>query len=336
MNPRQSNRNRLLQMGIQRMRGRRHPAQLHKRWQGIQEQPQLPAQGEPITVADIINNAKMESVEDPMVEMTWTLWALAHYLEPDTQWINKKGEPWSVERLVKLETANRVYDGPCGGTHNLFALSYARNSQLQMQARKQMGTQLRGVWLEADQKIQRFIAEGRALQNPDGTFSVHYFKGPGHSQEFTPRITSSGHILEWLMVALPQSRLSEDWVQNGLRRLALDLIENRHLNAECGPLYHSVDALQIYRERMQLINRIAQEPKRTTAQTTPRWKAAPATSNWPRSRTVLMEIQAQESNRLRIDVQTNAAAAPAKPAKKKEPAPPPRPPAKKPTAKKGR
>ena len=234
-------------------------------------------------------------------EMTWTLWALAHYLEPDTQWINKKGEPWSIEELVRLELQNPVYDGACGGTHSLFATAYARNSYLQSRR------PLRGVWLEADQKIQRFIAEARSLQNSDGSFSSYFFKGPGYSTEFNTRITSSGHMLEWLFVALPQSRLSEEWIQRGIRCLAQDLINNRHLSAECGPLYHAVDGLQIYRERLQLAARVASRPANGSNPAANRWRPAP-NSAWPQPSPSAKQLL--ESNTVTTDVQPQPAPAP--------------------------
>ena len=259
--------------------------------------------GEIVTVQDIINNAKMDVTRATDVEMTWTLWALAHYLEPSAQWVNKKGEHWSMEELVRLELRNTIYDGPCGGTHSLFATAYARNAYLQTKQ------PLRGTWLEADQKVQRFIAEARALQNPDGSFSTHFFKGRGTSNDFNTRITSSGHMIEWLMVALPQSRLSEPWIQNGVRCLAQDLIDNRHVNAECGPLYHAVDGLQIYRERMQIAARVAQ--RQSGASTIANgWKAAP-NSQWSQPKT-LVSSQQEDSNRATTEIQPKVVLTPNK------------------------
>ena len=147
-------------------------------------------------------------------EITWTLWALSHYLDTNAQWHNRHGEPWSIERMVQIQTRESVISAPCGGTHGLFALSYARNKHLAT------GGTIRGVWMEADQKIQRFIEEGRVLQNSDGSFSTEYFRGRGFSNDFNDRIAHSGHMLEWLMMALPQSRLKEPWVRKGLDRLA--------------------------------------------------------------------------------------------------------------------
>lgn len=194
-----------------------------------------------ITVGDIINDAKMQVNQG--VEITWTLWALSHYEEPDAQWFNAAGEPWSIERLMKLQIDEQVTKGACGGCHGLFALAYARNMYLST------GRPLRGVWFEADQKIKRYIEEARALQNRDGSFSTNHFKGPGYSDDFATRIVSSGHQLEWLMIALPQSRLKEDWVRQGIASVANGLIDNRHKPSDCGPLFHGMNALVIYRQR---------------------------------------------------------------------------------------
>jgi hypothetical protein len=195
-----------------------------------------------VTIADFLNGAQME-VND-REEVTWTLWFLAHYLEPDARWTNKDGQPWSMERLVQIENGKVVTSAACGGTHGLFALAYARNGF------RASGRTLYGPWLEADQKVQRFVEEARANQNPDGTFSSNYFQGPGYSTDFVKRIGTTGHILEFICVALPQSRMSEEWIRRAVAALAHDLTENRQAAAECGALYHAVDGLAIYRTRM--------------------------------------------------------------------------------------
>jgi len=195
-----------------------------------------------VTVADIINDAKMQVKEGP--EITWTLWALTHYLPPDAQWLNAAGEPWSIERMVQIQIRESVLTSACGGTHGLFALSYARNKYIA--TRKP----LRGVWLEADQKIQRYITEARALQNSDGSFSAAYFRGAQHSTDFATRLPANGHILEWLMIALEERRLSEPWVRKGVASVAQDLIDNRKTPADCGPLYHALHALNLYNYRV--------------------------------------------------------------------------------------
>jgi hypothetical protein len=198
-----------------------------------------------VTIKDIVNDAKMQVHAG--VEITWTLWTLAHYEEPDAQWFNAAGEPWSIERLVKMQVDEEVTAGACGGCHGLFALAYARNMYLSTLPRGKR--QLRGVWFEADQKIKRYIAEAKALQNADGSFSTNHFRGPGYSNDFPTRITTSGHQLEWLMIALPDHRLKEEWFRRGIANVARDLYDNRHVASDCGPLYHGMHALVVYRQR---------------------------------------------------------------------------------------
>ena len=196
----------------------------------------------PITMADIVHNAQMEVSTDE--EITWTLWFLCFYVEPDASWLNRHGEPWSMERLVRLQTLEPPYNAPCGGTHGLFALCRSRNAYLST------GRPLRGVWLEADQKIKRYVAEARAYQNPDGTFSASFFKGKNHSSDFKTRLGTSGHTLEFLMVALSDEELKQEWVRRGVQAIARELIDHKADPAECGALYHALDALVIYLERV--------------------------------------------------------------------------------------
>jgi hypothetical protein len=198
--------------------------------------------GDTVTLNDLIHGAQAE-VND-REEVTWVLWFLAHYLDSDAQWTNKDGEPWSMERLVQLEVGKTVTAGACGGCHGIFALAYSRNGFLAS------GRTLYGPWLEADQKVRRHIEIARMYQNPDGTFSSNSFQGPGHSDDFEKRLGTTGHILEFLDVSLPQARLSEDWVRNAVSALSGELIEKKLAPCECGALYHAIDGLTIYRTRV--------------------------------------------------------------------------------------
>ncbi|HEY3963481.1 MAG TPA: hypothetical protein VGM05_02925, partial [Planctomycetaceae bacterium] len=67
--------------------------------------------------------------------------------------------------------------------------------------------------------------------------------------DFGLRITTSGHQLEWLMIALPHSKLKEEWFRRAIANVARDLVSNRHVASDCGPLYHGMHALVVYRQR---------------------------------------------------------------------------------------
>ncbi len=214
----------------------------------------------PITMRDMLKNAQMTA--NAKEEVTWTLWALSTYLPSDAEWINEKGERWSIERLVLLETGKQVGGptSPCGGTHGLFALARARNVYLKT------GKPLRGVWAQADQKIQKYIRTIQTQLNKDGSLSSNFYRGREYKQDFDKRMASMGHLLEFLMVALPPERLNEPWVRRAIEATANDLKNNRKAYVSCSPLYHATDALTIYLERvLPQQQAVAQQPQNTKA-----------------------------------------------------------------------
>lgn len=197
----------------------------------------------PITIAEMVKHAqKTVNTKD---EPTWTLWALSRYLPADATWRNTSGETWSIERLVSIQTAKPLKGSACGGTHGLFALAHARNVYLRT------GTPLRGVWLEAEYKIRKHINTARVQQNSNGMLSSNYFRGREYKQDFNKRMASAGHILEFLMLALPQDELQQGWVRRAIHTVAQDLIQNRKAEVRCSPLYHAVNGLNIYLDRVK-------------------------------------------------------------------------------------
>lgn len=202
----------------------------------------LKVRGGTISMADIVQNAKMTVNSNE--EITWTLWFLTQYIRQDSEWVNQQNQRWSMAELVRHQVQDPVYNAPCGGTHGLFALAFSRNAYV-----KQQG-QLRGVWLQAEYKLRQHIELARQLQNPDGSFSTQWFRGRGFSYDFQERLKCSGHMLEWLMMALPHRRLEEVWVRRAVQNVASDLIRSANSPVECGPLYHALHALKLYHERV--------------------------------------------------------------------------------------
>lgn len=208
--------------------------------------------GQVITMQQMVDHAKMNVSSH--VEITWTLWFLTQYVDQDEEWMNKDDEPWSMERLVRMQVKDSPYDSPCGGTHGMFALAYARNAYYLKHG------ELRGAWLEADQKLQRYLVASQRMQNRDGSFATNWFKSTGHSTEFNERLKYSGHMLEWIVVALPKSRLKEQWIRAAVQSLCYDLIRNSRAPADCGPLYHALHSLVLYREQMSPKSTPSTEP----------------------------------------------------------------------------
>ena len=195
-----------------------------------------------VSINDLVKHA--QATVNDREEITWTLWALSHYLPPETEWLNASGEPWSIERLLKIQTSEDTDNASCGGTHGLYAMTYARNVY-----RRTHKGQVRGAWLEADQKIRRHIEEAKIYQNGDGTFSASYFLGPHQSHQFQERIETSGHTLEWLIQAATDDQLKSAWLRRGVAAMAEDLVRHSDKTVQCGPLYHALHGLVLFRER---------------------------------------------------------------------------------------
>lgn len=229
-----------------------------------------------VTMADMIEHTKM--TVNNREEITWTLWFLTHYVDIDEEWTNATGEAWSMEELVRVQTASPVINTACGGCHGLYAIAYARNAYLQKHGR------LRGVYYQAEQKLSKHIELARTMQNYDGSFSTEFFKGTGHSRDFNERLKASGHMLEWLMMALPEERLNEGWVRKAVASIATDLIHNASQPAECGPLYHALNSLIMYRDRargpqtpIEELLELAETPQADSAESTDTPQAQAAT-----------------------------------------------------------
>lgn len=207
-----------------------------------------------ITIADMIEHAKA-TCDTKRDEPTWTLWALSRYLPPDAVWRNEHGEVYSIERLVRDQTSRPLKGAACGGTHGLYALAHARNVYLRE------GKPLRGVWLQAENKLRYYINTARRLQNSNGSLSSNYLRGRQYNPDFNKRMASAGHVLEFLMLALPQSELNQRWVRRAIEATARDLLNNRKEYVKCSPLYHSVNALNIYLDRVNPREEVPQTAK---------------------------------------------------------------------------
>ena len=222
-----------------------HPAQ----FMALMTQSNLPTDykfkigGEQFSVTDFINSIMKEV--NSKEEVTWVLWTLQHYLRSDVQWTNQFNEPWSIEKLVQLESAAPVNGAACGGNHRLFALTRTRDKHLLR------GGRLDGVWAQADLKIRQHVELARQLQNTDGSFSAKFYEAPGVTNDVNKRFNTTGHTMEFLSIGVPPHRLNEQWLRNAASMLSRELVYNAQRPIDCGPLYHTLNSLMIYRDRLR-------------------------------------------------------------------------------------
>ena len=199
--------------------------------------------GRTYTIADYVSQVQLDVPRNVLREYSWTLSALTAYMPTDAKWTASDGQEWSIARLVEIEAEQELSTSACGGTHRLGGLTVALLRHLQQ------GGQLEGVWQAAEEKIQEAIQTAKQYQNPDGSFSANYFQRGGKSADLTSDVAVTGHIFEFLTLALKDSELTEDWVKRAAAHLVEVLDKTKEVALECGSLYHAAHGLDIYHTR---------------------------------------------------------------------------------------
>lgn len=209
---------------------------------GIPLEQSITVGGRQFKVVDMVRQAQAD-VYDGM-EATWTLMAFSSYLSLDATWKSRDGSDWSVERLVAMEAGQDLNASACGGSHRLYGLTTMLNRYLAE------GGKLQGGWAAADAKIQEAIALARQHQQPDGSLSSSYFARATASSDIALRMNTTGHVLEFLVLAMTDQQVREPWVTRAVWRLCDMFRQTRDLPVECGSLYHAAHGLALYRTRL--------------------------------------------------------------------------------------
>ena len=135
-------------------------------------------------------------------------------------------------------------EAACGGTHRLFGLTWAYHLHLKRGGKKE------GVWKDTADKLQFYKERAHSLQNPDGSFSTDYFKGPAKKADPQLRIGTTGHTVEWLSLAMTDEELKSRWMQEAVHALAMMILNMGDQSVESGSLYHAAHGLHLYYDRM--------------------------------------------------------------------------------------
>jgi hypothetical protein len=210
---------------------------------GMQIDTPLTVGGEQFTLADLLAQAQHDI--RPGQEATWTLMALSAWLPTDASWVAGDGAAWTTERVVQMEAEADIDSAACGGAHRLYGLAAAVDAY-----RKTTAAEPTGGWAAAAAVLDECIERARRFQQPDGSFSVHYFERPGTSPDVFARLGATGHVFEVVVLALDDERLTEPWVVRAADRLVTLLEQTGDLDVECGALYHAAHGLAIYRKRV--------------------------------------------------------------------------------------
>ena len=217
-------------------------------WLGYLSQQHIPldepvmVQGTKYKVSDLLSQTKWNVREG--MEATWTLMAAGEYLKPDEKWLARDGGEWSIERLIAMESDQKLSESACGGSHRMYAIASA------LQKYVAGGGQLTGGWLKADERVKDTIKRARDFQQPDGGYSTQFFERSATSSEITLRINTTGHVFEFLALALDDKQLREPSMRRSAIYLCKMLQATKEMPLECGGLYHAAHGLVLYRQRM--------------------------------------------------------------------------------------
>lgn len=177
-------------------------------------------------------------------ELTFKLIGLAHYLPSDATWRDNRRRPWNLEKMVQEELAQPVIGAACGGSHRLMGLTYA------VMDRQREGLPITGHWKRAEVFLQDYMSYALRLQNPDGSFSTEWFEGRGMDRDVERAVQTTGHILEWLIYALPDENLRSPQIQSSVEFLIRSVGKKPSHDWPIGPRGHALRALALYNQRV--------------------------------------------------------------------------------------
>jgi hypothetical protein len=200
--------------------------------------------GRQFTIADLVENCKLQCESGEDIELTFLLIGLSHYLHPNAVWKNRQGETWSISRLVREELAKPIKGAACGGTHRLMGLSYA------VRKRQQHELPVNGEFRRAQIYVNDYINYALRLQNPDGSLSTEWFTGRGARDDIDRRLQTTGHILEWLVFSVPEERLVDPQIVKAVDYVSRILLENRDHEWKIGHLGHGLRSISLFDRRL--------------------------------------------------------------------------------------
>jgi len=202
----------------------------------------LTVDGRSFTLADLVRYEQKTC--KPNTELTFKLIGLAHYLPMDEIWKAEDGGTWSIERLLRLELRAPINGQTCGGTHRLMGIHLA------VEQRRRQDLSFEGVWPLAEQYVQDYHEYALALFNPDGSFSTDWFERRAALDDPQRRLQTTGHVLEWLAVSLPEQRLMDEQIVTSFAYLSALLLVDIGESWAVGPRGHALRALRIYQQRL--------------------------------------------------------------------------------------
>ena len=159
------------------------------------------------TVADLIEYEKLSC--RPGLDMSLKLVALAYYVQGPS-WKDSLGGEWTLQRVVAEEL-----DRPTGAAPRAPCTHGRRPTGCWDSARPWSGSRAtrsrwRATWPARNTTSNESIGYAYSAQNSDGSW------GRPTGRDYAMAVAYTAHMLEWLVTALPASRLEEPQITRGI------------------------------------------------------------------------------------------------------------------------
>ncbi|MDR1486289.1 MAG: hypothetical protein LBT09_15910 [Planctomycetaceae bacterium] len=183
--------------------------------------------------------------------MSMILVGLSFYGTASESWKNDLGETWNIERMV-IEELNRTIDqGTSDVTDWLLGLTAAVNLY------EEENAALKGAMAIAKKQIGVYQEWVLSVQNENYLWHPKFFLYRGVGADNYETLYSSGHILRWLVLSLPNERLNDIRIKRSINSL-INAINRIPTNQNAGTLSDrqleslavSLQTLAIYKQRV--------------------------------------------------------------------------------------
>ena len=198
-------------------------------------------------VADLVEAEKLgcRSGGDSSLKLI----GLAYYVV-DPEWKNDLGETWSIGRMIDEEIEQPIVTAPEGGLNRLMGLSYA------VGRRARPGQPTEGQLRRAKDYVAKLHDYALRLQNADGSWGPYFLAAKAQSPDEASQLRSTGRVLEWLAMSLPEQKLTDSHVRGAVECVTRLVGSQRYQwNAaslstqEIVSLGHALHGLAIYDQR---------------------------------------------------------------------------------------
>ena len=163
------------------------------------------------TVADLIEAEKLSCRAGS--DMSLKLIGLSCYVD-EPEWKNDLGETWSIERIIQEEVAKPVVSAAEIGLNRLLGLSYA------VDRREKRDKPIEGQYKRAKKYTADFQEYALKLQNSDGSWGPTFLATQSANPDVSSQLRSTGRVLEWLALSLPDEKLEDARVLKAVERVA--------------------------------------------------------------------------------------------------------------------